>query len=86
MTDDQKRSLADWFEKVRQRQLDYRNEEGLPWLTQLWRKCRVDSEGNALLGRLTHPSFAERIQYFRGQIKDGSKKRSPFASVPSALS
>ncbi len=68
ITNAQKQAISDWFEKHRQNRLDDRNDPNLSPVWKLIKKCLINSDGDSLLGRLTHPSLKSRAQYFRSQI------------------
>lgn len=78
LTDRQKEKIGDWFENIRHARILYRNAPNLSTISTLWRKFWINSEGEHLIGRLTHPTQKSRVQYFRSQIRNEPSKTSFF--------
>lgn len=58
-----------FFEDIRQMQIEWRNEEDISKLSKLFRKIMISKEGNFRLDSLLHPSLKARIKYLRQPIQ-----------------
>jgi Zn-dependent protease with chaperone function len=70
-SDEGKKGSYKLFEKIQKKQKAYRNESGLDYTSSLWRKIKVDHEGNSRLD-LLHPPLSYRVRYLKEAYKENS--------------
>jgi len=68
LTSSQKKAFCDFFDRLLKAQIKYRNEKGISNFSRAWRRLTIDENGESLMGRLTHPTLASRIQFFHNQM------------------
>lgn len=86
LTNSQRQAISDFFENHRLDNLALRNQEDASLITRVWSKIYYNSEGESLLGRLTHPTLKSRTEYFRAQITpERPKYRSFFRDILASL-